>query len=235
MWFLAKFRNKNVNVLAKNNGHQNFTESLISKFKRKPFYLEQGSLLLLFDGFGSTSVIWPPHSAYFSFHLLWILVFLLHLPFFILQQLSILLPCDSLLLALPRFFFACSHTCGVHQRIFSKRHFPTHALWSCATHTCTCSDCPLIFPIHQLVSHHLLGCSQVHRGRRNSNKLFSNGAAGPRFLFKYWWPQKEDWVECDGKICPFQSINAIAWMQIISKYTLRLDQTVWSRQYSSAV
>ena len=132
----------------------------------------------------------------------------------------------------PEFFFAFSHTCGVHQRIFSKRHFPTHALWSCRTHTCTCSDCPLIFPIHQLVSHHLLGCSQMHRWRRNLNKLFSNGAAGPRFLFKYWWPQKEDWVECDGKICPFQSINAIACMQIIPKYTLRLYQTVWSRQYS---
>ena len=119
----------------------------------------------------------------------------------------------------PEFFFAFSHTCGVHQRIFSKRHFPTHALWSCATHTCTCSDCPLIFPIHQLVSHHLLGCSQMHRWRRNLNKLFSNGAAGSRFLFRCQWSQKEDWEECDGKISPFQSINAIACMQIISYQT----------------
>ena len=75
--------------------------------------------------------------------------------------------------------------------------------------------------------------TDVHSWRRNLNKLFSNGAAGPRFLFKYWWPQKEGWEECDGKISHFQSINAIACMQIIS-YHIRLDQTVWSRQYSSA-
>ena len=76
---------------------------------------------------------------------------------------------------------------------FQKGTFPPILCEAvCRTHTCTCSDCPLIFPIHHPASHHLLGCSQVHRWRRNLNKLFSNGAAGPRFLFKYWWPQKVD-------------------------------------------
>ena len=134
-------------------------------------------------------------------------------PLFILQQLSILLPCDSLLLALYRICFF-SHLWRPPTHLFKKAfsQIPTHALWSWGTHTCTCSDCPLIFPIQQLASHHLLGCSQMHRWRKNLNKLFSNGAAGPRFLFKYWWPQKEGWEECDGKISHFQSINAIACM-----------------------
>ena len=154
---------------------------------------------------------------------------LLFIPF-ILRQLSIFLPCYFLLLALSRICFF-SHLWRPPTHLFKKAfsQIPTHALWSWGTHTCTCSDCPLIFPIQQLASHHLLGCSQMHRWRRNLNKLFSNGAAGSRLLFKYWWPQKEGWEECDGKMSPFQSINAIACMQIISYQTRRntLIQTIF--------
>ena len=40
MWILAKFRIKNVNFLAKNNGHQNFTKGL--GILPTPFYLGNG-------------------------------------------------------------------------------------------------------------------------------------------------------------------------------------------------
>ena len=38
MWILAKFWNKNVNRMAKNNGHQNFTDRL--KIPTKQFDIE---------------------------------------------------------------------------------------------------------------------------------------------------------------------------------------------------
>ena len=69
-------------------------------------------------------------------------------PLFILQQLSILLPYHSLLLALSRICFF-SHLCRPPTHLFKKAfsQIPTHALWSWGTHTCTCSDCPLIIII----------------------------------------------------------------------------------------
>ena len=130
---------------------------------------------------------------------------------FILQQLSILPPYHSLLLALSRICFF-SHLWRP----------PTHLFKKALSHPCFVKLCDAHLYLQWLSSDFPYSTTSqpplarlftdVHSWRRNLNKLFSNGAAGPRFLFKYWWPQKEGWEECDGKISHFQSINAIACM-----------------------